>query len=81
MEEACKINLLQKGEMMGFTIAEKILGSHAGSAPAKAGDVVVASVDFAMLHDARASNALKRISEFGTGKLPFAARTAFVLDH
>ena len=67
--------------MMGFTIAEKILGSHAGSAPAKAGDVVVATVDFAMLHDARASNALKRIRDFGSAKLPFAARTAFVLDH
>ncbi len=66
---------------MGFTIAEKILGSHAGSVPAKAGDVVVASVDFAMLHDARAGNALKRIADFGTDQLPFATRTAFVLDH
>ncbi len=66
---------------MGATIAEKILGSHAGSGPAKAGDVVVASVDFAMLHDARATNALKRIEEFGAAKLPFAARSAFVLDH
>ncbi len=66
---------------MGHTIAEKILGSHSGSGPARAGDLVVASVDFAMLHDARASNALKRIEEFGAAKLPFAARTAFVLDH
>jgi 3-isopropylmalate/(R)-2-methylmalate dehydratase large subunit len=66
---------------MGSTIAEKILGSRAGGGPARAGDVVVASVDFAMLHDARASNALKRIADFGTGKLPFASRTAFVLDH
>lgn len=66
---------------MGHTIAEKILGAHAGGGPARAGDVVVAGVDFAMLHDARASNALKRIAEFGRDKLPFAARTAFVLDH
>ena len=66
---------------MGSTIAEKILGAHAGSGPARAGDVIVAGVDFAMLHDARASNALKRIGEFGAAQLPFAARTAFVLDH
>jgi 3-isopropylmalate/(R)-2-methylmalate dehydratase large subunit len=66
---------------MGYTIAEKILGAHAGNPRAKAGDVVVASVDFAMLHDARASNALRRIEQFGARKLPFAARTALVLDH
>jgi 3-isopropylmalate/(R)-2-methylmalate dehydratase large subunit len=66
---------------LGHTIAEKILGSHAGDARVKAGEVVVASVDFAMLHDARAGNALKRIGDFGTNQLPFAARTAFVLDH
>ena len=74
--------LLSKRRMgMGATIAEKILGSHSGRRPAKAGDVLVASVDFAMLHDARATNALKRIEELGAAKLPFAARTAFVLDH
>ena len=61
---------------MGRTIAEKILGAHAGDANAKAGDVVVASVDFAMLHDARASNALQRIAQLGAKSLPFASRTA-----
>lgn len=66
---------------MGATIAEKILGTHAGGRSVKAGDVVVAGVDFAMLHDARATNALKRIEQIGATKLPFAARTAFVLDH
>jgi len=66
---------------MGATIAEKILGSHSGDRPARAGDVVVASVDFAMLHDARATNALERIEQLGAATLPFAARTAFVLDH
>lgn len=66
---------------MGATIAEKILGSHSGSGPARAGEIVVARVDFAMLHDGRASNAMKRIGELGAAKLPFAARTAFVMDH
>ncbi len=66
---------------MGHTIAEKILGAHAGGKPARAGEVVVAGVDFAMMHDARASNALKRIEQLGVQNLPFASRTAFVADH
>lgn len=66
---------------MGSTIAEKILGAHAGGRTVKAGDVVVASVDFAMVHDARAGNALKRVEQLGVGGLPFATKTAFVLDH
>jgi 3-isopropylmalate/(R)-2-methylmalate dehydratase large subunit len=66
---------------MGSTIAEKILGAHAGSKTVKAGDVVVAQVDFAMVHDARAGNALKRVEQLAAERLPFAARTAFVLDH
>ena len=66
---------------MGSTIAEKILGAHAGGRTVKAGDVVVASVDFAMVHDARAGNALKRVEQLGVSGLPFATKTAFVLDH
>ncbi len=66
---------------MGCTIAEKILSAHAGGRPVRAGEVVVASVDFAMIHDARASNALKMIARLGVKDLPFAAKTAFVLDH
>jgi 3-isopropylmalate/(R)-2-methylmalate dehydratase large subunit len=66
---------------MGSTIAEKILGAHAGGRTVKAGDVVVASVDFAMIHDARAGNALKRVEQLGVETLPFATKTAFVLDH
>ena len=65
---------------MGYTLAEKILGAHAG-APARAGDVVVARVDFAMIHDARAANALKQLEKLGAKELPFANRTALVLDH
>ena len=66
---------------MGSTLAEKILGAHAGGKTVKAGDIVVASVDFAMIHDARASNALKMIEKTGAKALPHAARTALVLDH
>ena len=70
---------------MGSTIAEKILGAHAGGATVKAGDVVVADVDFAMIHDARAGNAIKQIARLGAGSdnftLPHVSRVAFVLDH
>jgi 3-isopropylmalate/(R)-2-methylmalate dehydratase large subunit len=66
---------------MGYTIAEKILAAHAGGELVCAGDVVVASVDFAMVHDARAGNALRMIRKLGVEHLPFAAKTAFVLDH
>lgn len=66
---------------MGSTIAEKILGAHAGGRAARAGDVVVAAVDFAMVHDARAANALKMADRLAAGNLPFAAKSAFVLDH
>lgn len=65
---------------MGYTLAEKILGAHSGRG-VNAGDVVVASVDFAMVHDARAGNALKRVEDLAAERLPFARKTAFVLDH
>ena len=65
---------------MGYTLAEKILGAH-GERTVRAGDVVVARVDFAMIHDARAANALKQIDKLGAPSLPNATRTAFVLDH
>jgi 3-isopropylmalate/(R)-2-methylmalate dehydratase large subunit len=66
---------------MGATMVEKILSAHAGGKSLRAGDVAVAAVDFAMMHDARASNALKMIEQLGIADLPFAGRTALVLDH
>jgi 3-isopropylmalate/(R)-2-methylmalate dehydratase large subunit len=66
---------------MGYTMAEKILAAHAGGNPVRAGDVVVASVDFSMIHDGRAGNALKMVAKLGAKGLPFAAKTAFVMDH
>ena len=66
---------------MGYTIAEKILAAHSGGKPVRAGDVVVAEVDFAMMHDARAGNALKMAAKLGAKGLPFAKRTALVMDH
>ena len=62
------------------TLAEKLLGGHADRT-VKAGDVVVARVDFAMIHDARAGNALKQLEKLGAASLPHVGRTALVLDH
>ncbi len=66
---------------MGATIAEKILAAHAGVDSVTPGEVVVAEVDFAMVHDARAPNALRQIQKFGARHLPHASRTALVIDH
>jgi 3-isopropylmalate/(R)-2-methylmalate dehydratase large subunit len=62
------------------TLAEKLLGAHADRS-VTAGEVVVARVDFAMIHDARAANALKQLEKLGALSLPHVGRTAFVLDH
>ena len=66
---------------MNSTIAEKILASHSGAAHVQAGDIVVAKVDFAMVHDARAPNAIRMVDKMGATRLPFANKTAWVLDH
>src|SRR5688500_13027713 len=68
------------GARLGPYACRKNPGRHAGCA-AKAGDVVVARVDFAMIHDARAANALKQLEKLGANALPHASRTALVLDH
>jgi 3-isopropylmalate/(R)-2-methylmalate dehydratase large subunit len=65
---------------LSYTLAEKILGAHA-DCTVRAGDVVVARVDFAMMHDARAASALKQLEKLTDGKPPSASRTALVLDH
>ncbi|CAM3712719.1 3-isopropylmalate dehydratase large subunit [Bordetella sputigena] len=66
---------------MPSTIAEKILARHAGIETVQPGDIVIAGVDFAMVHDARAPNAIRMVDKMGADKLPFASRTAWVLDH
>jgi len=63
------------------TMAEKILARHAGLAHVRVGDIVVAKVDFAMVHDARAPNTIRMVDKMGASRLPFANKTAWVLDH
>lgn len=66
---------------MNATIAEKILARHAGLDHVRAGDIVIAKVDFAMVHDARAPNTIRMVDKMGAPRLPFASKTAWVLDH
>lgn len=66
---------------MASTIVEKILARHAGRKSVRAGEVVVANIDFAMVTDTRAVNAIKMIDKFGERPLQFAKNTALVLDH
>ena len=66
---------------MGSTISEKILAKHANLLNVKAGDVVVASIDFAMVTDTRASNTIKMIKKSNVKELQFTKNSAFVMDH
>ena len=69
---------------MDSTIAEKILARHADVSHVRAGDIVIAHVDFAMVHDARAPNTIRMVDKMTAGRptaLPFADKTAWVLDH
>jgi 3-isopropylmalate/(R)-2-methylmalate dehydratase large subunit len=66
---------------MGYTISEKILAKHANVSAVNAGEVVVCSVDFAMVTDTRASNTIKMINKIGAKDLVFSKNTALVMDH
>ena len=61
---------------MGYTISEKILAKHANMSAVNAGEVVVCSVDFAMVTDTRASNTIKMINKIGVKDLAFVKNTA-----
>ncbi|MFP6869439.1 MAG: 3-isopropylmalate dehydratase large subunit [Nitrospinota bacterium] len=65
---------------MGQTIAEKILSARAGAA-ARAGDLVVADIDYVMAGDAKGPKALDIFREAG---LPFRLdpnKTDIIIDH
>ncbi len=65
---------------MGKTIAEKILGSHAGKA-VSAGEIVIADLDFLMSHDANRPLSIQVFQEMG-GKKPFDPKKfALIIDH
>ncbi len=65
---------------MGRTMIEKIFSRHAGH-DVKAGDIVVAPVDFAMLHDVNAPAAIDNFHELDVPMVMPKDRAVIVLDH
>ncbi len=66
--------------LLSQTIIEKIFSAHAG-APAKAGDLVVAEIDYVMAGDAKGPKAVDIFREAG---FPFRLdpkKTDFIIDH
>lgn len=64
----------------GKTIAEKIFSSHSGT-DARAGDIVVADVDFAMSQDGTSALAIDAIASMGADTVFDPAKVAMVMDH
>ncbi len=62
------------------TISEKILGRASGK-PAKAGDFVIANIDYAMAHDGTSVLAVKAFREMGTKKVWDPSRIIIAFDH
>ena len=65
---------------MGKTAAEKILSAHSGR-DARAGDIVVADVDYVMCHDANRPIVPDVYPELGAGVPAHPDRAALVIDH
>jgi 3-isopropylmalate/(R)-2-methylmalate dehydratase large subunit len=64
----------------GKTIAEKVLSAHAGT-DARAGDIVVADVDFVMGQDGTSPLAINALERMGVEKVFDSEKVALVIDH
>lgn len=64
----------------GKTIAEKIFSAHSGT-DARAGDIVVADVDFVMGQDGTTPLAIRALENMGVEKVFDPAKVAVVMDH
>jgi 3-isopropylmalate/(R)-2-methylmalate dehydratase large subunit len=65
---------------MGKTIAEKILGKHAGC-EASAGEIVVADLDFMMSHDGNRPLSIQVLQEMEIEQLFDPKKFALIIDH
>ena len=65
---------------MRKTIAEKILGSHCGK-EVRAGDIVVADVDFVLAQDGTAPLAIRAFREMGGREVFAKDKVTFIIDH
>jgi len=66
--------------MAGKTIAEKIFSNHSGT-DARAGDIVVADVDFVMGQDGTSPLAIRALRNMGVEKVFDPDKVALVMDH
>lgn len=66
--------------MPGKTIAEKIFSAHSGT-DARAGDIVVADVDFVMGQDGTSPLAIKALERMGVTQVFDPSKVALVMDH
>jgi len=64
----------------GKTIAEKIFSAHSGT-DARAGDIVVADVDFVMGQDGTTPLAIRALENMGVERVFDPAKVAIVMDH
>ena len=64
----------------GKTIAEKIFSAHSGT-DARAGDIVVADVDFVMGQDGTSPLAIRALENMGVDAVFDRAKVALVMDH
>jgi 3-isopropylmalate/(R)-2-methylmalate dehydratase large subunit len=65
---------------MGRTMAEKIIGEHAGK-EVRAGDIVVASVDVCLTQDGTGPLAIRQLQKIKLEKAAQPDRTVLFLDH
>jgi len=65
---------------MGKTIAEKILGEHAGR-DLRAGDIAVVDVDVAMAQDGTGPLAVSQLKKMGFSTVANPERSIFFIDH
>ncbi len=65
---------------MRMTIAEKILSSHCGK-DVRAGDIVVADVDFVLAQDGTAPLAIRAFREMGGREVFDKDKVTFIIDH
>ena len=67
-------------QIAGKTIAEKIFSTHSDS-DARAGDIVIADIDFAMSQDGTSALAIDAVQAMGDGRLFDPQKVAMVMDH
>ena len=68
------------GSERSRTISEKILSSHSGK-DAKAGDIVIADLDFMIGQDGTSGVAIDSFRKLGVGKVAQPEKAAIIIDH